>query len=396
MRNVVCARAWIVIMAMIVGVALLGTALVSTPIAAASVPQQSGTTVAVSPAQTNLQCGQTAVVDIRINNVQDLFGVDIKVSYDPNLVEVVDANATALGIQVQPGDFLDVSGGQGLIQVNSVDAGTGTISYAAIRLNPAPGQTGSGVIASITFRGKAAGTGPVKLESVMLSNPTAQPISANLTNGQVTVTCTGQPTATTVPGPTATTPHGWPTRVPTPGPNPVPVPGKNCTHVVKPGDTVYSIARRYGTDVYAIAQANKLANPNWIFVGQTLIIPGCTPTPPLPPGPPPGNCYPYSVKPGDTLYHIALTNGVSVSELARSNGIVNPNLIYVGQVIKICRRGWPGPVPPPPCKATYTVMPGDTLYGISLRYGASVYALAAANKLANPNLIYAGQMLCIP
>ncbi len=381
MRNVVSTRAWLALPVAILIAALLGGALGPTPVAVASTLNQANTTVTVSPAQVNLECGKTATVDILINNVQNLFGVDIKVSFDPNVLEVVDANATALGVQIQPGNFLDVSGGQGLIQVNGVDVNTGTISYAAIRLNPAPAQSGSGIIATVTFRGKAAGTSPVELKSVMLSDPTAQPIPANLANGSVAVTCTGQPTATTPPGPTATPVPGQPTAVP----------GKQCVHIVQPGDTLYSIARLYGSTVYAIQQANNLADPNVIYVGQKLVIPGCTPWPPPPP--PPGQCFTYIVKPGDTLYGIALKYGDTVSGLSMRNGIVNPNLIYVGQPLSVCPAGAPGPQP---CSAVHVVQPGETLYRIALRYGTTVYTLAAANNLATPNLIYAGQTLCIP
>ena len=117
----------------------------------------------MSPPQVNLQCGETASVDVRINDVTDLFGVDIKVSYDPDYVEVVDADSVMPGYQIQPGDYPDVSQSQGLVQANKVETASGTISYTAVRIRPAAPQTGSGVIASIEFRGKAAGTSPVNL-----------------------------------------------------------------------------------------------------------------------------------------------------------------------------------------------------------------------------------------
>jgi hypothetical protein len=66
-----------------------------------------------------------------------------------------------------------VSAGQGLVQVNTVDTATGTVSYAAVRLNPAPAQSGSGVIAKITFKGKATGTSPISLVSAILADQTA-------------------------------------------------------------------------------------------------------------------------------------------------------------------------------------------------------------------------------
>jgi LysM repeat protein len=316
-----------------------------------------------------------------------------------------------------------VSGGQGLIQVNNVDTATGTISYAAIRLNPAPAQEGSGVIASITFRGRAAGTSPVNLVSVMLSDRAARAIEAEQANGQVTVTCTGTPATPRTPGvPTATTPSGgtptvipgYPTPTRIPG-QPTAVPGKECHYVVQRGDTLYSIARRYNTSVAAFLAANKLANPNVIYAGQKLLIPGCQsgggpyPYPTVPPGhyppPPTGDCFTHIVKPGETLYGIAFGTGDSVAGIASRNKLVNPNLIYAGQRLTVCPKGGyypdpgtgsPYPYPGGKCRVTHVVKPGETAFRLALLYKTSVSAIAAANGLSNPNLIYAGQVLCIP
>lgn len=115
----------------------------------------------------------------------------------------------------------------------------------------------------------------------------------------------------------------------------------------------------------------------------------------------------YTVQPGDTLFRISLRFGVSVAQLASINGIVNPNLIYVGQVLQISGTGVPPPtvvppppgvtpIPPPPSGNQYTVQPGDTLYRISIRFGISLNALIQANGIVNSNLIYVGQVLQIP
>ncbi len=123
-------------------------------------------------------------------------------------------------------------------------------------------------------------------------------------------------------------------------------------HVVQPGDTLSAIARRYGTTVTAIAQANNILNPNLIFVGQVLTIPdGSSPPPPAPPPSPPpggGGGGSYTVQPGDTLNRIAVRFGVTVQAIAQANGIANPNLIFVGQVLTIPGGGGGTPPPPPP------------------------------------------------
>ena len=96
----------------------------------------------------------------------------------------------------------------------------------------------------------------------------------------------------------------------------------------------------------------------------------------------------YTVRSGDTLSSIASKFGTSYQALASLNGISNPNLIYVGQVLSINGSANTGSV-------YYTVRVGDNLSAIASRYGTSHQSIAALNGLANPNLIYAGQTLKI-
>jgi LysM repeat protein len=114
----------------------------------------------------------------------------------------------------------------------------------------------------------------------------------------------------------------------------------------------------------------------------------------------------HTVQAGENLYRIALRYGRTVSELAAYNGITNVNLIYVGQVIRIPGTGTtipptavpsqPGqPTPVPATGSTYTVVAGDTLARIAARFGTTYQAIAAANNIVNPNLIYVGQVLNI-
>ncbi len=103
----------------------------------------------------------------------------------------------------------------------------------------------------------------------------------------------------------------------------------------------------------------------------------------------------YRVMAGDTLGSIAARFGTTWSALAALNHIANPNLIYVGQVLQIggSSSGGSGPSWGAPAGATYRVMAGDTLGSIAARFGTTWSALAALNHIANPNLIYAGQVL---
>ncbi|HUS69915.1 MAG TPA: LysM peptidoglycan-binding domain-containing protein [Anaerolineae bacterium] len=160
-------------------------------------------------------------------------------------------------------------------------------------------------------------------------------------------------------------------------------------HIVQWGETLYIIAGWYGVTVNAIVSANGLYNPNYIYAGQMLVIPTGSPAPP-----PSGPTTTYVVQRGDTLGVIAARHGTTVNELARLNSLMNPNLIYVGQVLKV---PGPGTSPTPPSNVCiYWVKAGDTLTRIALQYGTTIWALAIANNLANPSFIWVGQELIIP
>ncbi len=125
----------------------------------------------------------------------------------------------------------------------------------------------------------------------------------------------------------------------------------DTVHVVQTGDSLFRIALQYGTTVDAIVQANNLINANLIIVGQELVIPGATGTAaPAPAAPAPaapaapastGTAAPVTadavhvVVPGDSMFRISVNYGVPVADIAAANNIVNPSLIYVGQELLI-------------------------------------------------------------
>lgn len=106
----------------------------------------------------------------------------------------------------------------------------------------------------------------------------------------------------------------------------------------------------------------------------------------------------YVVRPGDDLFQIGLRHGVSWWVLAVVNGLPNPHMIYVGMVLRVPCLVAP-PVTPPPAPSicsTYIVQRGEWLGLIADHYHVSWQAVAAANLLSNPNLIFPGQGLLIP
>ena len=166
------------------------------------------------------------------------------------------------------------------------------------------------------------------------------------------------------------------------------------TYVVGWGDTLSRIAYRYGTTVSAIVQANGLSNPNLIFVGQRLSMPGSGSAPASPPTTASGV---YVVQRGDTLGAIAARHNTTVQKLVQLNGLTNPNFIMVGQRLAVPDTQ---PTTPPSTggrqRSVYVVQRGDTLLGIAARFQIPMWDIVVANNIANPSLIYVGQSLVIP
>ncbi len=159
-------------------------------------------------------------------------------------------------------------------------------------------------------------------------------------------------------------------------------------HIVQAGETLSSIAARYGTTPQAIAAANNLANANYIYAGQRLTIPSG--------GGAAASGGTHTVGRGETLSSIAARYGTTVAALVRANGLASANMIYVGQRLTIAGGGAAGSAGSSQSGSVYTVRSGDTLAAIAARYGTTAWAIASANGLSNANYIYPGQQLKIP
>ncbi len=165
-------------------------------------------------------------------------------------------------------------------------------------------------------------------------------------------------------------------------------------YTVAPHDTLYSIARRFGVPVSRLIEANDLRDASKLRVGQVLTIPdggastarpaaagagasggpwgleapspamwgpqgergvpepapGPLATPPAPRAPEPAEAAgeTYVVRPGDTLYHVATTHGISVAELRQANGLGPSDTLHVDQILVIHGGGHPAADTPPP------------------------------------------------
>jgi serine/threonine protein kinase len=177
--------------------------------------------------------------------------------------------------------------------------------------------------------------------------PTDMPTPTPTDTPTPTVTETPTPTPTETPIPTPThTPILTPTSIHTPPPTRTPTPTPIIYTVIQ-GDTLFSIADKYGTTVEAIAEANGLSLSAILHIGQQLIIPYPRPTGgPVPETPviSAGTVITHVVQTGDNLYSIANLYGTTVEVLMMVNGIKDPMLIQIGQELII---SWETPTPTP-------------------------------------------------
>jgi len=128
-----------------------------------------GTRVTLSPASAQVAVGETVTVDVRVEDVTSLWGARVYLTFDPAILEVVDADSDTEGVQIARGDFIDPREGRSWALVNQADNTAGTVEYASLLLNnarnPTPPASGSGVLARITFRGLAGGNSAVAFSS---------------------------------------------------------------------------------------------------------------------------------------------------------------------------------------------------------------------------------------
>lgn len=159
-----------------------------------------------------------------------------------------------------------------------------------------------------------------------------------------------------------------------------PVEGSNI-YIVQKGDSLYSIANKYGVTVEELKKANNLSS-NLLSIGQLLRIPGVISLEP-------GQYFPYSVQKGDNLYSIAKRFNVTVDQLKTFNNLTS-DILTIGQQLLI-----PSSAVEEEKYKIYTVKSGDSLWSIAKKFNTTVDILKEINNLSN-NLLSVGQNLFVP
>ncbi len=178
-------------------------------------------------------------------------------------------------------------------------------------------------------------------------------------------------------------------------------------YTVRRGDTLSSIAQRYGVTTAVLIRANNITNSDYLYVGQVLKIPASSNTATSATNKSENqSAATYTVQRGDTLAVIAQRYGVSVLDLAQANDIANINYLDVGQVLRIpasssssTSTGGTSFAPSVTTDVpvlTHTVRRGETLSQLASLYGVTAWGIASANNIANPNILSVGAQLVIP
>jgi hypothetical protein len=144
---------------------------------------QTRATVKVMPQSVRLPINRTATLDLTIDQVSRLYGAQLRLTFDPDVLEVVDAKPEQQGIQIELGAMPIPD----LVVVNAVDNQAGTIDYAVTQLPPHKPGEGNGIIASLTVRAKKAATTEIVIEQLLLSDTDGRSINVEGKHGQIKV-----------------------------------------------------------------------------------------------------------------------------------------------------------------------------------------------------------------
>jgi hypothetical protein len=155
--------------------------------------QSNAATVHPDPTKLEVGQGQVETLNIVIDNAQDVYGIDVRGKFDPNVIEIADADPSTDGVQMIPGDFIKPD----FLVRNTADNKKGTFQYVITEVNPTPPAQGSGVVLSILIRGKALGKqSSFTIDFVQIADRHGKKLSVSSQNGSVVVVTPKPPTAT--------------------------------------------------------------------------------------------------------------------------------------------------------------------------------------------------------
>ena len=154
--------------------------------------QTSAAALRIDPPTLSLIAGQTQTIAIVIQDAAEVYGIDVRASFDPALVEVVDANPARDGVQMTAGVFPQPD----FVALNAADNAAGALRYVVTQVNPTQPATGGGVVFTFQVRGRANGVSPLRVDLVEMANRSGELLPVTTTDGTVTVTG-GQPPAPT-------------------------------------------------------------------------------------------------------------------------------------------------------------------------------------------------------
>ncbi len=271
----------------------------STPTATATptattTAQPPSTALKIVPASSSVSVNASTTSKVRLENVSNLWAVDLKVTYDPTILE---CQASTVGTIPKP----DV--------VAKQTCASGAAEYMVAQLAPNTPASGSGDVVSLTFKCLKTGTSTLHFERGKITDKDGLELGVGITDGQI-VCGQGQVIL------------GY--------------------HFVRLGETLSCIGRAYKVSPSAIASRNGIWNPNLLYVGTKLAIPNVpwqfSPGPTCarqfgdgPPPPPPPCRAQYQVRWGDTLFAIAWRYRTTVWAIVAANKLPSANWIYAGQ-----------------------------------------------------------------
>jgi hypothetical protein len=137
----------------------------------------------IEPALAQISAGEIITVDVMVDRISDLYGASIEITFDPGVVEVVDADDGTPGTQIVPGSCPEASH----VVQNTVDNGTGVINYDVVSLNPAPPCEGGGLMAQIIFRALVPGGSAIHFSNWLLSNTDPAAVAVTAEDGLIEI-----------------------------------------------------------------------------------------------------------------------------------------------------------------------------------------------------------------